>query len=1123
MVFPANPPAHPLLDAIAAPAVVLDRSGRIHATNDAWRLFAVLNGADQQAVGPGADYLLACEQAGTDEIADGIRRVLDGEQVLYEVEYACPSPTEDRWFLLRAFAAPVAGGDGAVLVHLDVTHRHLVEPGATGEGIDPSTGLVDRARATALVADLLRRTVPEGDPVEVVTVTLDGLRSVSDVLGDAATDQLVVQVVARLRRAVRRGDVLCRTGDAEVIVVRPASIRHAGPILAERLRAVLDEPYQVGAHEIVLGMTVEAGLLGPRGEVIEHHTVDPPRTALPATRILGPDVWGNEPVDAGPLPGAERDAVMRARTAVLDAVGEAVLALDGDGCVIHLNPAAEHLYGWTNAEARGRDIAEVGPSDLSRDEVAEIVAHVRAGGSWAGELVIRDRHGHPFGAQVTATPLTIAGTVAAVITSTVDVSHRMEALADLTHRVSHDGLTGLRTRTSFTSSLEGHLARLGSSPAADSGAVLLLDLEDFQAHNRAHGLEMGDHLIRAAAAALRQAAHTGDLLARFSGDSFAIWCSHLPDLDRVTQFADELREAIARPIDVGGAPVIIRSSAGLAMTGTPVPSSAELLRRAGTALLDAKAAGRVSLPYHPHMDERLRRLAHTEVLVRRVVAGEAPLAYQAITRLADGVVVGAEALLRVQDDTGELVPPPEVFAAADRAGLASELGRLVLEAACVEAARWRSAAPERQLVVAVNLSAEQFADRDLVDHVRGALAAADLEPSRLSLEIAESALLGDTAWSARQLAVLAMQGVRLSVDDYGTGHTSLLHLKRFPLDTMKVDLSLVAGLPDSPEDLAVVTATMGVAQALDIRVVAVGVETERQLAELERLGCQYGQGFLWSSATSGDAFLALASAPVPVRAPRAVTSGRLVAAAPARAVSVDELDSILRSLVHEIRTPLTVAMGYASMLEMAPEDDRVGVASRIRAATERINRLLANLEDVRLIDHGTLVLNAQRLDLRAHLEATVGDLRSSTRRRIDLVQVGDDEILVEADDGRISGAIANLVNNALKYGQPGSAVAVRVGADDEWAQVTVIDDGPGVAQADLGVIYRKYGRGERLQSGSGLGLYLARGTARAHGGDIHYRREEPGSAFTLTLPRARRGDLTAQPVSRHRAGTGGAG
>lgn len=1102
--------------------MVIDREGVIRAANSAWHLFGTLNGADVRGVGPGANYLLTCDRSGEEEIGAGIRRVLEGRQPLYEVEYACPSPTEDRWFVLRAMAVPVDSGDGAVIVHLDVTNRHLVDPTAPAADLDPVTGLVARARAASLVADLVRRNGVGDDPIEVITVTLAGLPSVTEVLGERGRDQLLVQVVARLRRAVRRDDVLCRTGPAELTVVRPAADRQAGAVLAERLRTVLDETYQVGAHEIRLGLTVEAGLLGPDGDIIEHHVVGAARGAAPATQILGPGEWGESPAALELALATGLDSMVRARTTMLDAVGEAVLALDAAGRVVHMNTAAEQLYGWTNREARGRHVADVGPSNLALDEVTAIIAHVWAGGSWAGDLEIRDHDGRPFDAQVTATPLLISGMVSAVITSTVDVSVRTAAVADLTHQVSHDGLTGLRNRASFASALDEHLAQTASTSGAESATVILVEMEDLPSLNHAHGLVVGDHLIRASAAALRQASHPGDLLARFSEDTFALWCGHLPDVERAVQYADALRQAIARPVEVRGAAVVIRSRAGFTITSTSVPPADELLRRAGAALLEARARPRVSLPYHPQMDERVQHLSAMEDLVRRVVRDDAPLAYQAITGLADGVVVGAEALLRVLDDSGAIVAPPEVFAAAERAGLAAELGRLVLDAACAEAARWRTAVPERHLVMGVNLSPEQFADRDLVVHVRGALEAAALEPSRLCLEIAESVLLADTEWSARQLAVLTMLGVRLSVDDYGTGHTSLLHLKRFPLDTMKVDLSLVAGLPDSPEDLAVVTATMGVAQALDIGVVAVGVETERQLAELERLGCQYGQGFLWSSATTGDAFLALATAPVSQRAPRALTSGRLVATAPARAVSVDELDSILRSLVHEIRTPLTVAMGYASMLELAPEDDRVGVASRIRAATERINRLLATLEDVRLIDHGSLVLHAQRLDLRAHVGSVVTDLRSSTRRNLELVQVGDEEIVVDADDARIAGAISNLITNAAKYGQPGSPVIVRVEADEEWARVTVLDDGPGVAVADLGVIYRKYGRADRLHSGSGLGLYLARGTARAHGGDIHYRREHPGSAFTLTLPRARRGDLTAQPVSRRRAGRGAA-
>ncbi|MBX3284998.1 MAG: EAL domain-containing protein, partial [Actinobacteria bacterium] len=821
-----------------------------------------------------------------------------------------------------------------------------------------------------------------------------------------------------------------------------------------------------------------------------------------ATRVLSPAEWDLHG-PASPHGRAALDEVVRARTALLDAVGEAVLALDDRACVVHMNTAAEQLFGWSNEDARGRHLRELGSSDLTSDQVEAVVRHVWAGGTWADDLVIRLRSGRRFEAQVSAAPLLVEGQVSAVITSTVDVSRRLAAVADLSHQVRHDRLTGLRNRAALIESLDEVLTDVASADGATSATVIVVDLEDFRSQNRVLGPALGDHLLRATAAALRQTTHPGDVLARVSGDSFAVCCSHLRDDEAAVRYADHLREAVARPVILGGVRVVLRSSAGVALVRPPTPSSSELLRRADAALLDAKAVGRSSLAYHHQMDERLRRQALLEVLIRRMVAGgRAPLAYQAIHRLADGAVIGAEALLRLRGDSGVPVSPQEVFAAADRAGLSRDVGRLVLEAACQEARRWADARPERQLSVSVNLSPEQFADREIADQVRAALEAAQLDPSRLCLEISESILLVDTEWSARQLALLKMLGVVLVVDDYGTGHTSLVHLKRFPLDSIKIDLSLVAGLPDSPEDLAVVTATMAVADALGLRVVAVGIEDRRQLTGLDRLGCHYGQGFLWSPATSSEELVAQATAAVSVMPDRAPSAG--LAAAPAAAPPnwTEELDSILRSLVHEVRTPLTVAMGYASMLEHGADDDRVELAGRIRAATERINRLLANLEDVRLIDNGDLLLEVHRQDVRALVAGIVDDLGGVVHRELVLAQDGDDVVLVDVDDVRIGSAVANLVTNAAKYAQPGSPLGVDVTVDAEWARITVTDDGPGVADADLGLLYRKYGRADRSHRGSGLGLYLARGSARAHGGDISYRRRHPsGSAFTLSIPR----------------------
>nr|WP_256444562.1 EAL domain-containing protein [Aquihabitans sp. G128] len=1101
-------------DAVAAPAAIVDPSGEVLAVNDAWQLVVdLMAGAPPPAdgatvVGVGEDLVGALSGGGA-AIAPQLRRVLAGDRALFEADCCLVGPLADQWVQVRASAAPSESGGGAVVILADIHARKQLEAQlADMAGIDRRTGLPDRGSAIALLA----RQSSVG-LATLVVVDLAAIPGAVAGIGAPAVDQLVAQVVARLHRTVRTSDVVCRLSAEQLVVVAPSLDPHEVAGLCERLRRRCSAPYQVGAQQVTLVVGVAWRTVTAPDDVrvaLEEAQAEARPAGAPAElSMVGPSGWSRARSMVDEAAALTVDEVVRARTAMLDAVGEAVLALDPHGFVTHLNGAAERLYGWTNAEAQGHHITEVGPADLTAAQVADIVEAVVAGGSWAGDLTITTRTGGPFAAQVTAAPLYVGGEVAAVITSTVDVSARLRSQppgpADDDAWV--DPVTGLASNRAFSATLASDLAEVADREGGGTLTLVLLEVDDLPRIQRAGGGLVVEQLVRAAARSLRGAVHDGDRVGRLSAGGLAVTCSHLRGTGSGLRFADDLRAAIRGPFEADGGEWVLRSSAGISLGGHPSPGPEEVLRRADTALQHAKRQQGTSRAYDQAMDVDQRRRDDLDHLVRRAVAGgPIPLAYQAITRLDDGTVVGAEALLRLTDANGVPVAPLEAFDAAERCGLAPELGRQVLAVACDEAARWQRFLPERTLSIAVNLSAEQFRDRNTAYLVAQALAAADLAPSRLTLEIAESVLVEDPAWSARQLAVLKMQGVQLAADDYGTGHTSLLHLKRFPLDLIKVDLSLVAGLPDSPEDSAIVFATIRVAEALDLQVVAEGVENERQREELHRLGCEFGQGYLWSTAVAGDEFLKLVLRPRTVFGRGAVEAARQLDEAspgrrPASTGEVEELDAVLRSLAHEIRTPLTVAMGYASLLEAGDDEEQAMIATSIRKATERINHLLGNLEDVRLIDHGRLELDAEVLDLADLVEATVVDLRSIVRVPLE-VQRADLPALVDADPTRIAQVVANLVSNAAKFVRPGSPVVIRVDVVGEWAEVSVSDDGPGVDEADLGLIYRKYGRADAAHPGSGLGLYLARGTARAHGGDIMYRRGRPGSTFTLTLPRS---------------------
>jgi diguanylate cyclase (GGDEF)-like protein/PAS domain S-box-containing protein len=906
-------------------------------------------------------------------------------------------------------------------------------------------------------------------------------------------------------RALQRGVGV----DDHFGIVEPSGAVRWFRASARPLRRVPSEaPYGVATsfHEVALHDSIPPGSI-PVGPTVGAAAEPAPTSGPASAPAAAPDV------------DADADDAGWARARMLDAVGQAVLALDIEGRATYLNRAAEQLYGWSSAEAVGRHVSDVAPSSLTERELGEVIAHIRAGESWTGDVVVRPRHGRTFPALVNATPLYEDGRLQGIVSVAVDITDRKAAEEAFSHQALHDALTELPNRRSLIESLERLLADRVVEPGPQSPVgVFLVDVDDFKVVNDAFGHAAGDQLLRRCAQVLRVTAHLDDLVARFSGDSFAICCTHVSSPDDARAYSDQLRAALAQPIMVGGTEVGVRASAGVAISDLGATTAEDLLRRADTAMVRAKDDGKnVSRLYDEAMRERLLRQIEVEALVRRTVSsGRIDMAYQPITRLADQVVIGAEALLRLTDRAGVPVSAIEVVEAAERTGLINELGLLALRTSCQEAARWQQLVPERVLSVSVNLAATQLADPGLPDKVTAALQEANLEPSRLSLEITEGVLMSDSVRSARQLSQLKMRGVRISADDFGTGYSSLAYLKRFPLDAIKADLSFVAGLPDSPEDVAIVAAMMGVAEALGLIVIAEGVENERQRAELQRLGCGFGQGYLWSRAVDGDDFLALVNRDLEdgteidldAEPDDAVVARPSAAAAGARAAErsddVEGLDTVFRTLVHEIRTPLTVVMGYASLIETVEDAEMAGAATSIRRASERINQLISNLDDVRTVDQGTLVLELKAVDPRSVVERIVEQMGSMVGVPITIEADDHPPVELALDRNRIEQVITNLITNAAKYTPAGRPVVVRTGRADDCFEVSILDDGPGIPPEQLGLVYRKYGRADRTRPGSGIGLYLCRGIARAHGGDVLYRRryEDHGSIFVLRLPLA---------------------
>ena len=434
-----------------------------------------------------------------------------------------------------------------------------------------------------------------------------------------------------------------------------------------------------------------------------------------------------------------------------------------------------------------------------------------------------------------------------------DALARQAVEDEIRHRALHDSLTGLPNRILFLDRLEQALARLrrGRSLAA----VMFLDLDRFKLVNDSLGHHAGDEILTAVAPRLKQALRATDTVARFGGDEFGILLEDIASELAATQAAERIAAVFARPFVLGSAEHFVTASVGIAIARGGERAD-ELVRDADTAMYRAKEGGRAR---YELFDDELRaravsRLRLETELRRALERRELWLQYQPVVSLRDESIVSVEALLRWRHPERGLIPPVEFIPVAEETGLIESIGSRVLDAACRQAARWHAAMPDRVPVgVSVNLSAVQLANATLPDTVAMAIRAADLDPSTLRLELTESVLLGEAARLTETVAKLRELGVHLVLDDFGTGYSSLGYLTRLPLDALKIDRAFVDGLGRDPQDTTITEAIIAMTRALSLPVICEGVETELQLGELRRMGCDQVQGYYYSRPVDAQA------------------------------------------------------------------------------------------------------------------------------------------------------------------------------------------------------------------------------------------------------------------------------
>ena len=545
------------------------------------------------------------------------------------------------------------------------------------------------------------------------------------------------------------------------------------------------------------------------------------RYATPSARVLG------EAVRAGAASNEELESAAVQASGALSAIEAAIQA-----------------GAWGEAEA-SVDQALCGIDQVMGVDAAELVA---AGNT---ELAIHSADGERHVFDVHASDLTEHENVGGIILNARNITERKQLEEQLRHQAMHDPLTNLPNRREFKRRYD----ETGRDERS-SVSVIFVDLDGFKLVNDSFGHKSGDELLISTACRIGSCLADGDLLARQGGDEFlALVHGDAKDV------ANRIQAALAPPFVVQEKEVFVSASMGVVVECGEFDSD-QAVQRADIAMYKAKQAGKAQAITFAEdmMGDAPERIALETDFRRALERDEFTVVYQPKVGLQSGVTESLEALVRWIHPTRGFVGPDLFIPFAEESGLVTELGRIVLEKACMDAVRWT----EHGVVVAVNLSPVQFRNPNLVSEVRRAIEMSGIDPAYLELEITESAVLGDVTKTVEVLAEMKKLGVRLAIDDFGTGYSNLSHLRNFNVDVLKIDQCFVrgGGLPEHMEHLsdgAIVEAVIGMAKAFDLHVVAEGVESESHASELRSLGADLGQGYYFSKPVSGegiDEFLA---------------------------------------------------------------------------------------------------------------------------------------------------------------------------------------------------------------------------------------------------------------------------
>jgi diguanylate cyclase (GGDEF)-like protein/PAS domain S-box-containing protein len=816
--------ASEVLDSLTAHIAVLDEQGTIVAVNQAWRAFAEANPPISSNLAEGANYLSVCDMATGDcsaeaiAVATAIRSVLAGIHTDAAIEYPCHSPDEERWFIGRITRLRDIDPPHVVVSHENITARKQAEAAERLQH-DLATAIgaaTDRAEALRAIEE----TLIQVDHIDGVGIHLIDRRNERPFL--AAHHRLPPRLAEHL---------VCRSRI-------PAELHDA----LQGAPVWLDARKQQMSCEIQSGVIIAAHYQGQIAAVLT--LVSTTRGALPYSVRLALDGIAAQVGSA--LLRLEAQEALRESETRLRLVAEHVdevfwLTTPDESEILYVSPAYETIFGNTCASLYQN------PAAIREATHPDDYAHAWPAYNWADAYQIDTEYrilrpdgsirwlwGHNKPVQ------NEQGQVISRVGVAKDITERKLHEAEIEHMAFTDALTGLANRHRLYHM--GDVTLAAAREQQHDVGLIYLDLNRFKAVNDTLGHDAGDDLLILVAARLRACVRSEDLLARLGGDEFAVLIPHADAAQAVT-VARRILEHLRQPVELRGQLIYLDGSIGIAVSSEELEPFSDLLTHADIAMYRAKSTGGGVQVYDPALTPILRDQLQLETELRQAIATDGlMLHYQPILDLACNEMVGVEALVRWPHPTRGMLLPGSFLPLAEEAGLIEALDHWVLQSGLQQAAAWDAA--QQPLDVSLNLSAQSLQNPALVDTIRRLLHTSGATAHRIIIEITEHTALSDMATTQQVLTGLRDLGLRIALDDFGSGYASLTSLQQLPVDVLKVDRMFTAGVGQKPRDESVVQAMLTLGRGLNLSVVVEGVEELEQCDWLRQVACPLVQGYL---------------------------------------------------------------------------------------------------------------------------------------------------------------------------------------------------------------------------------------------------------------------------------------